>query len=93
MQHTDETISNTTDVIDSNHYERCRFEGCILVYRGGELPYINGCQFDNCSWQFHDAADRTLSLLHQFYHGMGEGGVKMVEATFAQLRQPDRPRS
>jgi len=88
MEHSGKTISKSTEVIDGNHYVDCRFENCTLVFRGGEVPRITGCHFENCQWQFEDAAERTLLFMRQLYHGMGAGGAQLIEATMAQLRQP-----
>jgi hypothetical protein len=88
MESSGKSFSNATETIDGNTYTDCRFDNCKLVYRGGEMPRIGGCHFENCQWQFEDAAERTLVFLRQLYHGMGAGGAQLVEATLAQLRQP-----
>lgn len=87
MQHKSETIANTTEVIDGNQYFEVRFENCQMVYRGGEIPTISSCHFENCKWQFEDAAERTLIFMKSLYHGMGPGGVDLIEATLAAIRQ------
>ena len=89
-----QTISDKTEVIDGNTYSECRFENCKMVYRGGPIPSIGSCHFQDCQWQFEDAAERTLVFMKQLYHGMGPGGVELVEATLGALRQganPDGP--
>jgi hypothetical protein len=88
MEISGKTMSNVTEVIDGNHYRDCRFENCELVYTGGDIPHITGCQFDNCSWHFDGAAERTLLFMRQMYHGMGAGGVQLIEGTLNALRQP-----
>jgi hypothetical protein len=88
MESSGKSFSNASETIDGNIYTDCRFDNCKLVYRGGEMPRISGCHFENCQWQFEDAAERTLVFLRQLYHGMGPGGAQLVEATLAQLRQP-----
>ncbi len=88
MERSDETMTDATEVIDGNHYNNCRFENCKMVYRGGDIPRISGCHFQNCQWQFEEAAERTLLFMRQLYHGMGAGGSQLVEATLSQLRQP-----
>jgi hypothetical protein len=88
MESSGKTFSHASETIDGNIYTDCRFDNCKLVYRGGEMPRISGCHFENCQWQFEDAAERTLVFLRQLYHGMGPGGAQLVEATLAQLRQP-----
>jgi hypothetical protein len=87
MQHKSETIANTREVIDGNQYSECRFENCQMVYCGGEIPTISSCHFENCKWQFEDAAERTLIFMKSLYHGMGPGGVELIEATLSAIRQ------
>jgi hypothetical protein len=88
MELVKQTKSKTTEVIDGNQYTECRFENCQLVYRGGEIPRISRCHFENCTWQFEEAAERTLLFLKFLYHGMGIGGKELIEATVAAIRQP-----
>jgi hypothetical protein len=88
MEITGKTMSDATEVIDGNQYSDCRFKNCTMVYRGGEIPHITGCEFDNCSWHFDGAAERTLIFMRQMYHGMGAGGAQLIESTINALRQP-----
>jgi hypothetical protein len=67
---------------------KCQFANCTIIYKGGSLPVIDGCNFQDCHWQFEDAADRTLVFMRLLYHALGEGGKQMVESMFEQLRQP-----
>jgi hypothetical protein len=85
------TLSDVTEVIDGNHYTDCRFEKCLMIYRGGDIPHINGCQFETCTWKFEGAAERTLTFMRQVYHGMGAGGRQLIEATMQQVRKPADP--
>lgn len=89
MEFTGKTFSDTTEVIDGNQYVECRFENCQLVYRGGDIPTINKCHFVTCRWQFEDAAERTLVFMKELYHGMGQGGADLIEATLGALRQTE----
>jgi len=89
MERKSETFTGATEVIDGNQYVDCRFENCQLVYRGGGIPTISGCHFENCTWQFDEAAERTLIFMKSLYHGMGQGGVQLIEATLAAIRQAD----
>jgi hypothetical protein len=88
MHVTKKTFTNSTEVLDGNRYLDCTFEGCKLVYRGGELPHITSCQFNNCSWQFEEAAERTVSFMKHIYHGMGLGGAALIDSTFEAIRRP-----
>lgn len=88
MEHVSRITSGTTEVIDGNRYIECRFEQCKMIYRGGPIPEISGCHFEDCTWHFEDAAERTLLFMRQLYHGMGPGGIQLIEATITMLRQP-----
>ena len=87
MKKTSETFLNTTEVLDGNQYEQCTFQGCRVIYRGGDIPSLVNCHFDQCRWQFDDAALRTVSFLQGLYHGLGPAGSQMVEATFDVIRK------
>jgi pSer/pThr/pTyr-binding forkhead associated (FHA) protein len=77
--------------LDGRKFVACQFRDCVLVYRGGELPLITHCRLENCRWQFRDAAQRTHLFLEDVYHGFGEGGQGLVEATFRAIRSGTHP--
>lgn len=89
MERKGHTFSNAIEVVDGNQYSECRFENCQMVYRGGEIPTIANSHFQDCEWRFEDAAERTLHFMKHLYHGMGPGGVQLIEATLAMLRQSE----
>lgn len=84
--HVDETFQNEAVELDGNTYTDCTFVGCRLIYRGGEMPTIEGCRLDGCAWEFEDSAGRTLEFMRGIYHGMGPGGRKVIQDTFRQKR-------
>jgi hypothetical protein len=88
MEYSDKAFADSREVIDGNRYENCTFARCGIVYCGGEIPGITGCNFDECEWHFEDAAERTLAFLHFFYHGMGDEGRSLVDQTMNLIRQP-----
>ena len=88
MQFKERDFSNATELMDGNTYHTCKFEKCHLVYRGGAIPSIENCQFHDCTWQFENAAERTLTFMKLIYHGMGERGPELVESAFAEIRKP-----
>jgi hypothetical protein len=45
------------------------------------------CRFENVSWVFEGPAANTLAFLQALYHGMGEGGRKLVDDTFENIRR------
>jgi hypothetical protein len=88
MRQIDQNFSSKTEVLDGNEYLNCKFKSCTMVYRGGTIPVVNGCNFDDCRWQFEDAAERTLVFLRAMFHGLGTGGRQLVESTLNQIRTP-----
>lgn len=82
------TFVGQTIPLDGDMYKQCEFRQCTLVYSGGELPGFQNCNFYDVTWKFEGAAERTLSFLSLFYHGMGEVGPPIVEKTFADIRKP-----
>lgn len=88
MEYRDKTFSDVTEALDGNQYFNCRFENCQIIYRGGQLPGVNGCHFQDCRWQFEDAADRTMMFMRMLYHGLGDSGPKLVEGAFDAVRAP-----
>lgn len=79
-------FSNEKIDIDFNHFINCRFSNCTLIFRGHGPMTLDGCSFDNSSWQFDSAASQTLHFLSGLYRGAGEGGKQIVEATFQNIR-------
>ena len=79
---------NTTENIDGNTYTQCTFDGCRLVYRGGEIPIFAGCKLERCVWVWDDAALRTIGFLRGIYSGMGMGGKQVIEEIVKEIRTP-----
>lgn len=90
-QHNGETFSDSIQVLDGNVYDKCNFNRCRVIYGGGPLPVLNGCNFNDCSWQLAEGAERTMIFLRMLYHGLGPGGRQLVEETLKNLRQPITP--
>ena len=88
MQVTNQTIAEKPEIIDGNQYDGCTFDRCKVIYRGGALPSIENCSFNDCTWHFEESAERTLVFLRMLYHGMGEGGAALVDSALNQIRQP-----
>lgn len=84
--HKTETFENRSIVLDGNDYEDCTFRNCTLIYQGGASPKLLNNYLENCTWQFQDAAERTVNFLKGLYHGLGQEGRVLVEATFRNIR-------
>jgi len=70
--------------VDGVTFRNCRFTDCTITYSGGPRPMFYNCHFDNATWQFSDAADRTLKymagLVNMF--APGDTGQKIVTDVF-----------
>ena len=49
--------------VDGVTFRNCSFTDCTLTYSGGPRPMFHNCHFDNHTWQFSDAAQRTLEYM------------------------------
>ena len=58
----DETLTGRV-TLDGASFERCVFNGAVLVYSGGAPPMIQNCSFRDVRFEFQDAAARSLALL------------------------------
>lgn len=76
--------------IDGHQYVRNTFRNCILVYGGGPL-HMTDNQLETVTWEFVDAAARTVRLLSSFYLAGGDSR-RFVEQLLATFNRPeDRP--
>lgn len=71
-------------VLDNVKFEHCRFQGAVLVYRGGLPPTVRNCTFENVSFEFEDAAGRTLALL-QAMSSTSSGLRNVFKASFPKI--------
>jgi hypothetical protein len=80
---TDRTLSGRV-VLDNSRFVGCRFKGATLIYTGGVAPQIQGCAFEEVSFEFHGAAGRTLALLQAM--GAASSGLRdIVKASFGSI--------
>jgi hypothetical protein len=49
--------------VDAAFFDRCVFQNCIMVYRGGPPPVFFHSTFENCQWKFEGYAAFTLEYL------------------------------
>jgi hypothetical protein len=83
MRFEGKAFNDATIKLDGNEYSNCNFTRCVLVYGGGELPTLNANTFTGSTWQFDDAAARTVSFLRGLYSG---GGKELVERTLENIK-------
>jgi hypothetical protein len=56
-----EFFSQTIDM-DDKRFLGCKFTNCRLRYTGGQCEWDKNTTFISCSWNFFDAADRTIKV-------------------------------
>ena len=79
---------DTTVVLDNTDFQNCKFENCLLVFSGTGPVAMTGCVLNKPRWQFVGPAKTTIGFLRAVYHGMGEGGPKLVEEIIASIITP-----
>jgi hypothetical protein len=50
--------------IDGKRFTSCKFDGCTLVYAGGDVEFGAGCEVENSRPEFAGSARKTVLLLH-----------------------------
>lgn len=75
--------------LDGHRFVRNHFVNCVLVYGGGPLQLVEN-EFRGVSWEFVDAAARTVHLLSSFYQQGGDAKqlVERLLATFGRAASP-----
>ena len=77
------TYEDQTMQLDENEYVNCTFRRCRLQYGGAALK-LEGNNFSQCTWEFTDAAGRTVNFMMALYH---QGGRELIEQTFENIRK------
>jgi hypothetical protein len=72
--------------MDFNEFIRCKFKGCTMIYHGFGPVGMVGCSFGEVKWTFVDAASNTIKFMAGIYAGAGEGGKKLIESAFEEIR-------
>jgi hypothetical protein len=78
------TFDNQTVILDGNDFQHCELRHCNLVYKGREPVKLEHCHLAGCTWQFEDAAQRTVLMLKGLYTS-GPIGKDIVEAIFRSV--------
>jgi len=79
--HRKKLIENQTLILDGDHFFECELRNCRLVYKGLEHVKLEHCRIVGCTWQFEDAALRTVTLLKGLYVS-GQPGKEIVQTIF-----------
>ena len=96
MKFEGKTFLGETISLDYNDFVKCEFRDCNLIYHGFGTVGIVDCSFYLVRWTFSDAASHTIDFLTALYSGSGEGGKKLIESTFANIRSgkiPHKPQT
>jgi hypothetical protein len=71
-------------ILDGNEFIECELRHCNLIYKGREPVKLEHCHIAGCTWQFEDAAQRTVMMLKALYTS-GHIGKEIVEAIFRSV--------
>ena len=82
--HKNKVIENQTLILDGNEYADCELKDCTLIYKAHEAVKLERCRLGGCTWEFEDAALRTVSLLKGLWLS-GHSGKEIVEAIFKNV--------
>lgn len=87
VQFKDKKYENTRLQIDNCSFDGCEFKDCLLEYSASGKVSFSNCHFTGrINWVFSGAAKATVEMLKGIYHGMGEGGMKVVEGIINEIR-------
>jgi hypothetical protein len=78
------TIESQTLILDGNEFDHCELKDCTLVFKGHEQVKLEHCRMSGCTWEFEDAALRTVLMLKGLWHS-GHNGKEIVEAIFRNV--------
>lgn len=90
--HQDQAFLSERVLMDGNEFRRCTFTDCQLVFRGEQPFVLDQCMIQDPEWVLDGPAANTIQFLTTAYHSMGEAGVRLIEATFNNIRLNKTPR-
>ena len=77
------TFKGKKIVLDGGSFYNCEFDRCILVFNGLLPVTLEGCSFNDCSWEFRGPAANTLGFMKALYQG---GATDLIENTLQGIR-------
>ena len=86
-----QTFSEETVTLDCNEFIKCKFVNCVLEYQGFGTVGLEGCEFEDVNWTFTGPAANTIKFMTGLYTGAGEGGRKLIEGTFVNIKKGVSP--
>lgn len=87
MKYTGKKFDGANVTLDFNEYVDCEFSGCEMIYKGGNLPVFENCNFSQCRFSLVEKAQNTLDYLAFLYQNMAEtGGQAFAEEQLAKVK-------
>lgn len=78
------SIENQTIILDGSEFDHCELRDCTLVFKGQEQVKLEHCRISGCTWEFEDAALRTVMMLKGLWQS-GNAGKEIVETIFRNV--------
>ena len=66
--------------LDSQRFESCVFENCVVVFSGTGSYELRDCTFKDCSFSLEGPAAAALKFMSDFY------SPQMIEEMFDRIR-------
>lgn len=85
MEYKDEAFTGVSVELDGNRFVRCTFDGCVVHYRGGEVPELDDVYFSRTNFTLDDAALNTMKFLASF--AGNDFGNGLLDTFFNLIRQ------
>ena len=85
------TFEERDVVLDDHAYTNCVFRRCRLVYGGGPLPIVTGCELDSCAFRFTRQAANTIAFFAMLHGGFGRTGRQVVDHFISRITRAESP--
>jgi hypothetical protein len=88
MNYRDQDFDGQEVLLDGSIFTGCTFRNCRLVFKAMAPVGMSACHFkENVQWAFDGPAALAVEFMAAMYHGCGEGGRKLIEETFNEIRR------
>jgi len=75
--------------LDGNEFINCEFIGARIVYGGGAVPVVKGCDFERARFNWVGAAENTFRFLAEL--GASQGGDVLIDTVLRNIRERNFP--
>jgi hypothetical protein len=86
MEYRDQIFENEDVLLDGNTFTGCTFRNCNLLFNAIAPGRFSANRVYNCPYVFGGPADLMLQFLSAIFNGGGEGGQRIIENLFDQVR-------